>query len=90
MPVKSQVYDSENNITQYTISNSKESLIVKIIDFGATITHILVYDKNGKQKDVVLGFDNFDGYLGKQVKNPYFGAAIGRCGNRYLTLTFRI
>jgi aldose 1-epimerase len=82
MPVQTQIYNNENNITQYTISNSKESLIVKIIDFGATITHILVYDKNGKQRDVVLGFDDFDGYLGKKGTNPYFGAAIGRCANR--------
>jgi aldose 1-epimerase len=82
MPVKTQIYNNENNITQYTISNRKESLIVKIIDFGATITHILVNDKNGKQRDVVLGFDDFDGYLGKKEKNPYFGAAIGRCANR--------
>lgn len=83
MPVKSEVYNKENNISQYTLSNNKQSLIVKVIDFGAAITNILVNDRNGRQRDVVLGWNDLDGYVGKKGKNPFFGAAIGRCANRY-------
>ena len=84
MPVKSDVYNNENNITLYTLSNKENGMIVKVIDYGATITNILVKDKNGQQRDVVLGWDDLDGYLGKKGKNPFFGAAIGRCANRYV------
>ena len=74
-------------IHQYTITNVKGSLTVKVIEYGAIITNILVPDKNGNIKDVVLGFDNYEGYLGKVVKSPYFGALIGRFANRYVNKT---
>ena len=83
MPVQSQIYDAANNINQYIISNSNESLIVKVIEYGAIITNIQTHDKNSKLRDVVLGFNDIEGYYGKKVKNPYFGAAIGRVANRY-------
>src|SRR5208283_4160434 len=51
-----------------------------IITYGATLTQLLVPDKNGKLGDVVLGFDKLESYEGDP--HPYFGAAIGRYGNR--------
>lgn len=51
----------------------------KIITFGGIIVSLKVPDRNGKSGDVVLGFDNLDGYL---RGHPYFGAIIGRYGNR--------
>ena len=41
-------------------------------------------DKNGKFADVVLGFDNLEGYVDPDYAKgcPYFGALIGRYGNR--------
>ena len=83
MPVKIDVFNKQNDINEYTLSNKKQTLIVKVIEFGAAITQILVPDKNGQQRDVVLGWNDLDGYLGLKGKNPFFGAAIGRVGNRY-------
>ena len=83
MPLKTEVFDKERAVNQYTLSNKSGGLVVKIIDHGATITNVLVKDKNGVQRDVVLGWDDLDGYLGNKGRNPYFGASIGRCANRY-------
>jgi aldose 1-epimerase len=47
--------------------------------YGATLTELHVPDKDGKRGDVVLGFDSLAPYL-KGV--PYFGATVGRVGNR--------
>lgn len=52
---------------------------VKITDFGGRIVSILAPDKNGKLADVALGFNSLDGYL---KENPFFGALVGRYGNR--------
>jgi len=65
-------------IEQYTLKNAKGG-VAKIITYGATLTELWIPDKSGKSADVVLGFDKLDGYLGDQ---PYFGATIGRYGNR--------
>jgi aldose 1-epimerase len=62
----------------YTLTNSK-GMQVAITPWGATVVSIKVPDRSGKMGDVVLGFDSLDGYLGK---NPYFGAIVGRYGNR--------
>jgi aldose 1-epimerase len=65
-------------IEQYTLTNSKGA-IAKVITYGATLTELWVPDKAGKNADVVLGFDNLSGYTGE---HPFFGATVGRYGNR--------
>jgi aldose 1-epimerase len=50
-----------------------------IMTYGAIMVRLLVPDKNGKSDDVVLGFDSLAGYL---QGHPYFGAIVGRYGNR--------
>jgi aldose 1-epimerase len=65
-------------IEAYTLHNS-QGASAKIITYGATLTELHVPDKSGKMGDVVLGFDNIEGYLGQ---HPYFGGTIGRYGNR--------
>ena len=51
-----------------------------IITYGATVVSLTTADRNHHAADIVLGFDNLDGYLAKN--NPYFGAIIGRYANR--------
>jgi aldose 1-epimerase len=65
-------------VTLYTMSN-KNGMSVSIMDYGATIVKILAPDRNGKFDDVVLGFDKFAPYMGK---DGYLGATIGRYANR--------
>jgi aldose 1-epimerase len=62
----------------YTITNS-HGMEVRAINYGGIIVSLRVPDKNLKLDDVVLGFDKLDGYLDK---SPYFGAIVGRYGNR--------
>ena len=62
----------------YTIGNSS-GLTARISDFGGVVVNLFVRDKDGNERDVVLGYDT----LAEYEKNPcYFGALIGRCGNR--------
>ncbi|WP_282038089.1 aldose epimerase family protein [Saccharicrinis aurantiacus] len=70
----------------YTLT-SKTGMQVKITNYGAIVTSIMVPDKNGKQGDVVLGFDNLEQYIGP---NPCFGATIGRVANRIKGASFTI
>ena len=67
----------------FTLRNS-QGVTATISNFGGTLTSLLVPDKNGKLGDVILGFDNVSGYQSAAFRksNPYFGALIGRYGNR--------
>jgi len=65
-------------VDRYTLKN-QHGMEADIITRGAVVTRLLVPDKAGKPGDVVLGFDTLDGYL---KENPYFGAIVGRYGNR--------
>ncbi|MGB8367941.1 MAG: aldose epimerase family protein [Limisphaerales bacterium] len=62
----------------YTLRNRK-GMEARIMTYGGIIVSLKVPDKNGKPGDVVLGYDDLDGYL---KATPYFGALIGRYGNR--------
>jgi aldose 1-epimerase len=62
----------------YTLTNAN-GMEVRTITFGGIITSIRVPDRDGKLDDVALGFDNLEGYL---TNPPFFGAIIGRYGNR--------
>ncbi|RZL12907.1 MAG: galactose mutarotase [Hymenobacter sp.] len=70
-------------IQLFTLTNA-HGLKASISTYGGTLTSLLVPDKAGKLSDVILGFDNVSGYLSPAFKksNPYFGALIGRYGNR--------
>ncbi|HSB93967.1 MAG TPA: aldose epimerase family protein [Flavitalea sp.] len=67
------------DVNRYTLKNQKGT-IVRLMNYGATVTNILVADKSGTQGDIVLGYDNLDGYL--QTGNPYMGVIAGRYANR--------
>lgn len=62
----------------FTLTNSKGNQ-VKITNYGGTVTSWTSADKQGKKSDVLLGYDSLSGYL---AHPPYFGALIGRYGNR--------
>ena len=81
---KSQINEKENNLYVMTNANGME---VCVINYGARIVSVAVPDKNGNMQDVVLGFDNIDGYLNNDNN---FGAAIGRYGNRIAKGKFKL
>lgn len=66
------------DVSEFTLANGK-GMIVKILDFGGIIRQIHVPDRDGQFADVALGFDTIEPYL---AASPYFGALIGRYGNR--------
>jgi len=65
-------------VTIYTLRNDK-GMEARILTYGGIVQSLKVPDKNGQFDDVVLGYDNLEGYL---TNSPYFGALIGRYGNR--------
>lgn len=76
-----------DSVFQYTLTN-KNGMVVKVLNYGGTITHLLVPDKYGKMGDVVLGYDSLSGYL--QEGNPYFGCLVGRYANRIARARFML
>ena len=65
-------------ILLYTLTN-KSGLEAAISTYGGAVVSLKVPDRNGKLGDIVLGYDSVDGYIGDK---SYFGAIIGRYGNR--------
>jgi aldose 1-epimerase len=62
----------------FTLSN-KNGMEARIMDYGGIVVSLKVPDRTGKLDDVVLGLNTLDDYL---KGHPYFGALIGRYGNR--------
>ncbi|MBC3301613.1 galactose mutarotase [Pseudomonas sp. SWRI18] len=65
-------------VEQYILRNS-HGMQATVITYGGVLQSLKVPDKNGKVDDVVLGFDDVQGY---QAGTAFFGATIGRFGNR--------
>lgn len=74
------------DVMLYTLKNSK-GMKAKITNYGAIIVSLDVPDKYGKTADIVLGYDSFNGYLNG---SSYFGAVIGRYGNRIEDARFEL
>ncbi|MGB3802182.1 MAG: aldose epimerase family protein [Lewinella sp.] len=70
----------------YTLTNDN-GMEVDITNYGGIITAIRVPDRDGNVADVAHGFPTVEGYLGE---DPYFGALIGRYGNRIGNATFTL
>jgi aldose 1-epimerase len=69
---------SGESVELYTLKNAA-GVEVAISTYGATVVSLTVPDRSGALGDIVLGFDDLDGYLGP---HPYFGALVGRYANR--------
>ncbi|MCX6574550.1 MAG: galactose mutarotase, partial [Candidatus Aminicenantes bacterium] len=70
----------------YTLTNAA-GLEARVMTYGAILVSLKVPDRKGVLADVNLGFDTLEGYLGT---HPYFGAIIGRYGNRIAKARFTL
>lgn len=79
--LKSQFGKTEDGtaIEKYTLKNTN-GVELNVITYGGRITSLKVPNKAGKLENVVLGHNTIEGYL--RADNPFFGALIGRYGNR--------
>ncbi len=73
-------------VFEFTLTN-KNGIEVKILNYGGIVTKLIVPDKNGNFEDIVLGYDSLQDYV---KDTPYFGAIVGRYGNRIAKGRFTI
>ena len=71
----------------YTIKN-KNGVSATITNYGGRVVSLFVPDKDGKTTDVVIGFESVEGF--EKSTEPYFGATIGRFGNRIAKGHFKL
>lgn len=76
----------EGEVRLYTLTN-KNGIFVEIINYGGIIVSINTPDREGTIENVNLGLDNLEQYL---EGNPFYGALIGRYGNRIGNASFTI
>ena len=77
---------SDGDVMLYTLTNSN-GLEMKVMNYGCVVHSLKVPDKKGVLEDVVLGFDSIDQYI---KESPFFGAVVGRYGNRIAKGTFSL
>ena len=65
-------------VTLYTLTNASGAE-ARIINYGAIVVSLTVPDRQGKARDVVLGYDSLEGYV---KDKDFFGSTVGRYGNR--------
>lgn len=69
---------SGREVRLFTLTNAR-GMVAAITDYGGIMTRLLAPDRAGRLDDIVLGYDRLEQYL---ALTPYFGAIIGRYGNR--------
>src|SRR5665213_79671 len=72
-------------VEQVTLANAR--MVVKVIALGATVTDVIVPDRNGRAANVVLGYGNFADYQA-HIRRNYFGATVGRYAGRIANARF--
>lgn len=78
--------DDGSEVKIFTFSN-KNGMVAKVTEYGAILTSLEVPDKDGNVEDVTHGYDNLAGWL---TNSSYFGATVGRYGNRIAGGKFEI
>lgn len=74
-------------VNKYTITEVA-GIQVSVINYGATITNLIVPDRSGSPADIVLGFDSLEGYV--KAADTYMGSICGRYANRIGHAAFNI
>ncbi|WP_166823239.1 aldose epimerase family protein [Thalassoroseus pseudoceratinae] len=77
-----------HQVTKYILSNGR--VTVSIMDYGAIVQSLMTPDRNGEMENITLGFDDLAPYADMDKKDPYFGAIVGRYGNRIADGKFKI
>jgi aldose 1-epimerase len=67
----------DRTVEQFILANAN-GLVCKLLNYGATISSLEIPDTKGNLANVILGFDNLEGYL----QNTFFGSVCGRTANR--------
>ncbi|MFP4091826.1 MAG: aldose epimerase family protein [Cyclobacteriaceae bacterium] len=78
--------DNGQEVSKYTLRNAN-GIELSVINYGGIITSLKVPDRKGNMDDIVLGYDDLQSYVDN---NPYFGAIIGRYGNRIAKGAFEL
>lgn len=89
-PIKSNFGSlNEQEIDLYTLKNAN-GMVVKITNYGATITSIQVPNAKEELVEIACGFDTLDGYFSDEYKKnaPYFGSTVGRYCSQIKDATF--
>ncbi|MGA2916461.1 MAG: aldose epimerase family protein [Sedimentisphaerales bacterium] len=78
---------SRNRNIEFFILKNKTGIKAKLISFGATLVSLEVPDRNGKLADIVLGYDDLDGYIKDKC---FLGCTVGRYANRIANAKFTL
>lgn len=78
--------NEDATVHEFVLTNPN-GIEARLITYGATLTSLLVPDRNGKRADVVLGYDNLQGYLNDPI---FAGCTVGRVANRISNAKFTL
>ncbi len=78
--------EAGDDIDLFTLRN-KSGITAQVTTYGGRLVSLKTPDRDGRFDDIVLGFDNLEGYLGH---NPFFGALVGRYANRIANAEFML
>ncbi len=78
----------DNQEAHLVTLNNKNGMEITLTDMGATLVKVILSDKNGEKRDLVLGYETLQEY--EKNTNTYFGATVGRSANRIENATFSL
>jgi aldose 1-epimerase len=77
---------SDGDVTLFTLTNAN-GLELGVINYGCVVVSLKTPNRNGDLEDIVLGFETIEQYI---KESPFFGAVVGRYGNRIAKGTFNL